>query len=50
MTGLHARGERLLIVGGHDDCEDVAHADTYPAKRLSEGCATVQGSSWKCKQ
>lgn len=32
MSGLHARGERLLIVGGHADCDGVLHAATYAEK------------------
>ena len=50
MTGRHARGERLLMVGGQADCDGVLQAETYAANNWSVGCATVHGSSWKCRQ
>ncbi len=53
MRLRHARGLRLLIVGGHDDTVGFgfAHACAYDEYSGSfDGCAARHGSSWKCRQ
>lgn len=50
MRLRHARGLRLLIVGGQEDTAGLgfAHAAAYVLYKESEACcAARQGSSWK---